>query len=249
MLEKRIDPVKTSAGIRDTYLRYLTTTFGLKNPKLAQQFWELARKSEGLFRGPLLEATPKYKQGKSLFDMLTEGDSPLSQEFMNYAPGLKEAEAHNRINLERPLYLHQAKALQKVIGENRNIVVSTGTGSGKTECFLLPIIDHLLKERASNRLGPGVRALLVYPMNALANDQVARLRRLLPPRRALPSVVTRARRATGTPGPLSSSGKRTGRSHRQTNCSVETRFSAGNRKPACGLTGIIRLLWDLLTFY
>ncbi|MDQ3010693.1 MAG: DEAD/DEAH box helicase, partial [Acidobacteriota bacterium] len=57
---------------------------------------------------------------------------------------------------------------------NRNLVVASGTGSGKTEYFLLPIINDLLSDPT-----PGVRALLIYPMNALVNDQLTRLRELL----------------------------------------------------------------------
>lgn len=178
---QRIDPIATSEDIRETYLRYLTTTFGLKNPELAKQFRDLARHSEGLFKGPILEATPKYSKDKSLLDMLTEPHPILSDQFLKYAPGLSESRVAQCIALERKLYTHQGKAIRRIVGQNRNVVVATGTGSGKTECFVLPIIDHLLKERAANRLGPGVRALLVYPMNALANDQVIRLRKLLPP--------------------------------------------------------------------
>jgi len=181
MSNKRIDPIKASEHIRETYLRYLTTTFGLKEPDLAKQFRQRAREAPGLFRGPILEGTPKYKKGKSLLDLITEENCYLSQEFPNYAPGLSESETKEALPLDRELYFHQEKALRKTIGENRNIVIATGTGSGKTEGFLFPIIDHLLKERASGSLGPGVRALIVYPMNALANDQVYRLRRLLPP--------------------------------------------------------------------
>lgn len=177
---QRIDPIATSEDIRETYLRYLTTTFGLKNPELTKQFRDLARDTEGLFKGPILEATPKYSKDKSLLEMLTEPHPILSDQFLNYAPGLDENEVVHCISLERKLYTHQGRAIRKIVGQNRNVVVATGTGSGKTECFLLPIIDHLLKERAANRLGPGVRALLVYPMNALANDQVIRLRKLLP---------------------------------------------------------------------
>jgi len=180
-MDKRIDPIKTSETIRETYLRYLITTFGLKNRELAGQFKDLARNSEGLFRGPVLEATPKYKKGKSLSDIITEKNSILTKEFINYAPGVDKKSLEHRLPTQRELYSHQEKALRKVIGENRNIVVATGTGSGKTECFLFPIIDYLLKERANKRLGSGVRALLLYPMNALANDQVRRLRHLLPP--------------------------------------------------------------------
>ncbi|MBY8854650.1 DEAD/DEAH box helicase, partial [Saccharothrix sp. MB29] len=71
--------------------------------------------------------------------------------------------------LDRPLYRHQEQALHKA-AQGRNLVVATGTGSGKTESFLLPVLDSLVGEHARGELGPGVRALLLYPMNALAND-------------------------------------------------------------------------------
>lgn len=51
--------------------------------------------------------------------------------------------------------------------------MTTGTGSGKTECFLLPILDHVLRARRTGH--SGMKALILYPMNALANDQAARL--------------------------------------------------------------------------
>ena len=181
MIQRRIDPIATSEDLRQTYLRYLTTTFGLKQPDLARQFQELARDTEGLFRGPVLQATPKYRQGMSLLELATEDPAIISEEFLNYAPGLSEEKVSECLALERKLYAHQETALRKTIGENRNVVIATGTGSGKTECFLFPIIDYLLRERSMKRLGPGVRALLIYPMNALANDQVVRLRQMLPP--------------------------------------------------------------------
>ncbi|GAH50863.1 unnamed protein product, partial [marine sediment metagenome] len=79
--------------------------------------------------------------------------------------------------IESPLYLHQEEAIRKVFND-QNIVVATGTGSGKTEAFLYPILLHLYKEYKEGTLGPGVRALILYPMNALANDQRERLRNL-----------------------------------------------------------------------
>ena len=65
---------------------------------------------------------------------------------------------------------HQELALRS-IKAGQHTVVATGTGSGKTESFLLPIIDHCLKLR-DEKAGPGVVAVLVYPMNALVNDQL-----------------------------------------------------------------------------
>lgn len=63
--------------------------------------------------------------------------------------------------------------------KSKNLIVTTGTGSGKTECFIIPIINHLLREAEKGELSSGVRAILIYPMNALANDQMKRLRKLL----------------------------------------------------------------------
>ena len=83
------------------------------------------------------------------------------------------------IHYERPLYYHQQKAVEKLSGEDKNIIVATGTGSGKTECYMLPFFNYLMREKEAGKLGPGVRALLLFPMNALANDQVKKLRQLL----------------------------------------------------------------------
>ena len=79
----------------------------------------------------------------------------------------------------RPLYVHQERAIRKAV-DGRNLVVATGTGSGKTESFLIPVLNQLLQEEVAGTLNqPGVRALFLYPMNALANDQMKRLRRVL----------------------------------------------------------------------
>ena len=67
------------------------------------------------------------------------------------------------------LYGHQAKGIESIVN-GVDTVVATGTGSGKTETFLFPILDHCLKNP-----GDGVKALIIYPMNALANDQLRRL--------------------------------------------------------------------------
>ena len=74
-------------------------------------------------------------------------------------------------------YIHQVeawKALQKEPAQS--VVVSSGTGSGKTECFLVPILDSLARQRAANKSLVGVQALFLYPLNALINSQRDRLR-------------------------------------------------------------------------
>lgn len=68
-------------------------------------------------------------------------------------------------------HLHQARAFDRLCGESpRSTLVATGTGSGKTECFLCPILDA-----CATRIGePGIKAIIIYPMNALATDQARR---------------------------------------------------------------------------
>ena len=158
-------PVKASKTITDKYLRYLRTIFSIDSAEYGSQFTaELSR--EGNFaKGPYLDVTDSFEKGKSIEELIAEG--VLSAGF-------------RKIDMprERPLYRHQEIALRKALS-GRNMIVSTGTGSGKTESFLIPILNHLLREEENGTLNPGVRALLIYPMNALANDQVERLRGLL----------------------------------------------------------------------
>ena len=81
-----------------------------------------------------------------------------------------------KVPLEYPPYLHQEQAFERLGGQRKlSTLVATGTGSGKTESFLLPILDHCLS-KAGQR---GVKAILIYPMNALATDQAGRIARLI----------------------------------------------------------------------
>src|SRR5207244_2791418 len=81
-----------------------------------------------------------------------------------------------------PPYDHQSKAIRHCLIDGKNLLIMTGTGSGKTESFLLPILGKLAEEAKASpdkfREQTAVRALLLYPMNALVNDQLGRLRSL-----------------------------------------------------------------------
>lgn len=163
-----IDAVSTSDSIKETYRRYLTSLLAVRDPKIDSALRAAINNTDMLDKGPYLEATPPYAPGKTLRELISEGV---------LAPAFADI-VGDALPLDRPLYVHQEQALRKVAA-GRNIVVATGTGSGKTESFLLPILDSLVREKDKGSLGPGVRALLLYPMNALANDQMKRLRRLL----------------------------------------------------------------------
>src|SRR5205807_10030155 len=80
-----------------------------------------------------------------------------------------------------PPYLHQAVALEATMRDGLSLVITTGTGSGKTEAFLLPILARLASEAhdvPGSFAMPSLRGILLYPMNALVNDQLGRLRLL-----------------------------------------------------------------------
>ncbi|MEU9887673.1 DEAD/DEAH box helicase [Sphaerisporangium sp. NPDC051011] len=163
-----LDALATSTLIIETYRRYLRSLLPVREPRISAALAEEITRSPMLTKGPLLEATPPYQTGATLGSLIDEG--VLGREFRMLAgPALP---------VDRPLYKHQENALRKATS-GRNLVVATGTGSGKTESFLLPILGSLAAEHARGALGPGVRALLLYPMNALANDQLKRLRQML----------------------------------------------------------------------
>lgn len=151
--------------ITEKYYRYLKTSFKMPDP-YRSEFEHLIDSGESFAAGPYLDVTDAFKKGKSISELILEGILPSTFSKIH-------------MNLERPLYLHQEKAIRKIASEHKNLVVSTGTGSGKTESFLIPVLRELTMEAEAGTLCPGVRALLIYPMNALANDQTERLRGLL----------------------------------------------------------------------
>ena len=94
--------------------------------------------------------------------------------------GIEEELGNSAARLwKRPLYAHQWQSFEAVVRKHRNLIVATATGSGKTECYLIPLLYHLLTEAPETRRSAGVRAVLLYPMNALVEDQMHRLRQLL----------------------------------------------------------------------
>ena len=158
-------PVSASKEISEKYKRYLKTIFEINDPVYQQQFEKHLNNETQFSNGPYLDVTDSFKKGDSIEELIKKGVLPAGFRRIN-------------INLTRPLYRHQQNAIEKVL-RGKNLVVSTGTGSGKTESFLIPVLSQIISEHERGILAPGVRALLIYPMNALANDQIERLRALL----------------------------------------------------------------------
>ena len=158
-------PVEASAVISEKYIRYLKTIFSIDDPIYQKQFSQQLQEKRNFANGPYLDVTDTFEKGDSINQLVANNILPKS--FLRF-----------HMNPTRPLYRHQHNAITRVFG-GHNIIVSTGTGSGKTESFLIPILAHLASEFENGTLSNGVRALLIYPMNALANDQIGRLRDVL----------------------------------------------------------------------
>ncbi|QPC80936.1 DEAD/DEAH box helicase [Phototrophicus methaneseepsis] len=165
-----MNPIQLSDSLKHTLRSYLTTIFDVnrdgQEAALATAIESSFNVEGALSNGPFLEITPPYATGLSLRQLTHEG--VLTSKLIDLP------DDNLPLGIDIPLYAHQEKAIRRLISDRRNIVVSSGTGSGKTESFLIPILNDLLQDPT-----PGVRALLIYPLNALVNDQLDRLRTLL----------------------------------------------------------------------
>jgi len=159
MRSQTLDAIAATTQPRSTLIRYLLDAYPLKDPHLRAGFRELLEEPGCITQEPYLEGTQPYKPGCTLRDLVERG---------SLHPGVLQL-----FPPDRKLYSHQESAIRSAV-DGKNIVVVTGTGSGKTECFSIPMINTLLSSKAA-----GVQVLILYPMNALVNDQVKRLRVLL----------------------------------------------------------------------
>ena len=158
-MTRELPPLELADELERRYSAYLRSSFYFKDPNLRASFRK-ALNSYGLKKGPFLEPDAEFQRGARDRDLAYE----LLPDAGNLIPAL----------MDKELWSHQEAAIRRV-RDGRNIVVATGTASGKTESFLYPILFHLYHEHLEGTLGPGVRALILYPMNALAHDQRKRL--------------------------------------------------------------------------
>jgi ATP-dependent helicase YprA (DUF1998 family) len=165
------NPAKAAEEIKKEYIGYIRTTFHFRDQNLQKKLVEELQKT--VSKGPFVEIKDSFKSGKTIEELIGDGIlSPLFRELE------KNKKYQPKLPIFRPLYLHQEKAVEKIVA-GKNVVISTGTGSGKTNCFVIPVINALMKEKEEGKLNDGVRAIFIYPMNALVNDQIKSLREIL----------------------------------------------------------------------
>lgn len=208
-------PIAVFDQLRDMYLRYLDSPFDLRYPELVGERRTLLNVDGRIFRHPLIEPVPAYQSSGQTFAEIAHALLGSSWS------GADVADLADFVTLElfppgRIPYIHQQQVFEQSVVNRNDVIVTTGTGSGKTECFLLPIIAALIHESpswgppgprdprwdwwnhrqtlGSNRWLPRIpqrshenptvrpaamRALILYPLNALVEDQLGRMRTAL----------------------------------------------------------------------
>jgi DEAD/DEAH box helicase domain-containing protein len=208
-------PIALFDNLRDMYLRYLDSPFDLRYPDLVAERRDLLNADGRIFRRPLIEPVPAYQSSNQTFGQ-------VAQDLLGSSwSGTDIGALADFVSLElfppgRIPYAHQRQVFEESVVHGNDVVVTTGTGSGKTECFLLPVIAALIRESLSwgapgprdarwdwwnHRQTPGstrwlprttqrshedpalrpaaMRALILYPLNALVEDQLGRMRTAL----------------------------------------------------------------------
>lgn len=206
-----VDPIGAINKIKDDYLRYFRNMYRFRDKDLDNRKNKEIEINNNLYQKPYCELLPKYQSTNLPLDELI---ADLRGQRANNSPDFPMAfdEFIRRGLISRALYKHQAEMLRKGYLEDKNVLITSGTGSGKTESFLLPLLASLLKEAEgwsriekadynpewfasvnnrgqyvpNQRLNENrqnrpaaIRSLLLYPMNALVADQIARLRKAL----------------------------------------------------------------------
>ncbi|WCT13795.1 DEAD/DEAH box helicase [Mucilaginibacter jinjuensis] len=219
-----IDPLKSFEVITGNYKRYIKTAFSTRFPSFEKEREALLDTDGVLYRQPWVEPLPEYKSSGKKIAELTEQETGLDTKELTY---FKELVTCGLFPADTDMYSHQYKMLVKAFKEKENCIITSGTGSGKTESFLLPLfaqlateahswneeaapdpaaaarkfgnwwesgsgksINHVIDfatgklsdealQRGHEKRSPAVRALILYPMNALVEDQMTRLRTAL----------------------------------------------------------------------
>ena len=161
--------------------RAILSQLGLRSPALREYLAKLYARDPGdpgsLLADPVLEAAFGWNVAEA--DMQVLADSGLLRDelvsAMDNPP--REFRQDYRFPRNRQPFQHQLECWRHLLGDvPQSVLVTSGTGSGKTECFLVPILEDLVRERAGGQAITGVRALFLYPLNALINSQRDRLR-------------------------------------------------------------------------
>lgn len=153
----------------DEYSDYIKSFIHIKDAKIAEKVSD-ELKAGFLWPDPLIQLNPSFEPGATIEDLV--GAGTLHQECKKiFRKGKSEKDPNGTV---LRLHRHQEEAIQAARAGN-NYILTTGTGSGKSLAYIVPIVDHILRTGS----GKGIRAVVIYPMNALANSQEGELQKFL----------------------------------------------------------------------
>jgi hypothetical protein len=177
----QFDALAACEALRQRHAAFLLDTFRVQQGPLWDRLWHnwtsAGDDPERMFAPLVLQGAWPFKPGATVSELQAPAggrstDRPLHPHTVQLLTAA---------GFTRPLYDHQVEAVRAAAAGN-TVVLSAGTGSGKTEAFLIPLLDRLLwdhEEGRDNLDQPGIRAIIVYPLNALVNNQVDRVVKLL----------------------------------------------------------------------
>lgn len=155
-----MDVFELHQHVIDDYAAYTRSFIRISDDTIAAKVEEEVSKGL-LWPEPLLQLNPSFAPGKKIDELVAEG---ILHEDCGRIFRLKKHE--NDFGRDLRLHLHQEQAI-RVAHRNQSYVLTTGTGSGKSLSYIIPAVDHVLRTGT----GRGIKAIVVYPMNALANSQ------------------------------------------------------------------------------
>jgi hypothetical protein len=154
--------------IIDDYSSFVKGYIKIRDPKIDDKV-QKGLEDGLLWPEPIVQLNPSFETGGSIDRCVNEG---------LLHPGCSEIFRLNKKEgnpVPMTLYRHQEEAIRKA-SEGKHYILTTGTGSGKSLCYIVPIVDHILRTGS----GEGIKAIIVYPMNALANSQLEELKKYIP---------------------------------------------------------------------
>lgn len=155
-------PSIVARQLKDGLAEYLETTFPISNEFFKDSMKDFIEEKGRIFRDPYISIKLPFKKGE-------KGKKWFEGIEFKYTP-----------------HAHQEKSFKRLLGDPRSTLVATGTGSGKTECFLMPILEYCYHNRGTE----GIKAIIIYPMNALASDQAKRIAEIVNTNKELKNNVT-----------------------------------------------------------
>jgi superfamily II DNA/RNA helicase len=157
-----MDPFKIHKAVKEQYKSYIQTFQVFKNLEIKAFVEEGINKRKMLWQEPVIQISKRFKAGEPIIKLIAKGwlHPSCSKVYPDFIP-----------------YAHQQRAVEVVAHNHQNLVVTTGTGSGKSICFELPIVSHCLEQASKG--AKGIKAIIIYPMNALANTQYEELAKKL----------------------------------------------------------------------